>query len=198
MIVPDILAAVTPVVEAFESLGIAYHIGGSVASSAYGVARATLDVDLVADVQPGQVRPLAALLQGRYYLDEEAMQEAIRYRSSFNVIHLETMVKVDVFILKAQPYDRQAFRRARRDTLDEAEPVREFYFASPEDVILNKLNWFRLGGGVSERQWNDVLGVLKVQAQALDWAYLRRWAAELGLGALLERAMGEAGSAEGV
>lgn len=197
MSTPDILAALTPVVDAFERLGIAYHIGGSVASSAYGFARATLDVDLVADVQVAHVQPLVALLQEAYYIDREMVQEAIRHRSSFNVIHLDTMIKVDVFILKPQPYHQEAFRRARRDTLVdtlvEEEPAREFYLASPEDVILNKLDWFRLGGGVSDRQWNDVLGVLKVQASSLDLVYLRRWAAELGLTGLLDRAFNEAG-----
>jgi len=193
MSIPDILAALTPVVDAFERLGIAYHIGGSVASSAYGIARATLDIDLVADMQMTHVQLLVALLQEAYYIDREMVQEAIRHRSSFNVIHLDTMIKVDVFILKPQPYAQESFRRARRDTLVEEEPAREFYLASPEDVILHKLDWFRLGGGVSDRQWNDVLGVLKVQALSLDLAYLRRWAAELGLTGLLDRAFNEAG-----
>jgi hypothetical protein len=193
MSTPDILAALTPVVDAFERLGIAYHIGGSVASSAYGIARATLDVDLVADVQAAHVQPLVALLQEAYYIDREMVQEAVRHRSSFNVIHLDTMIKVDVFILKLQPYAQESFRRARRDTLVEDEPAHEFYLATPEDVILNKLDWFRLGGGVSDRQWNDVLGVLKVQALSLDLSYLRRWAAELGLTELLDRAFNEAG-----
>lgn len=193
MIAPDVLAAMVPIVAAFDEIGVPYYIGGSVASSVYGMARATLDVDLVADLRLEQVHRLVLLLQGAYYIDEEMIQEAIRHRSSFNLIHLETMVKVDVFLLKARPYDRQALQRARRDTLEEIPGAREFYLAAPEDVILNKLAWYRLGGSVSERQWNDVLGVIKVQAQALDFAYLWRWAGELGLTDLLHRAVMESG-----
>lgn len=190
---PNILAALAPVVDALERLGIAYHIGGSVASSAHGIARATLDVDIVADLALAHIRPLVETLRETCYIDEEMVREAVQRRSSFNVIHLETVLKVDVFVLKARPYDQEAFRRIRRDTLDEAQDAREFYVASPEDVILNKLEWYRLGGGVSDRQWNDVLGVLKVQRDALDFFYLRRWATDLRVSDLLDRALGDAG-----
>jgi len=187
----DLLSALIPVVDALERLGVAYQIGGSVASSVYGVPRATMDIDLVADLRPEHVQPLVALLQEQYYVNPEAIHEALHRRSSFNLIHLETMVKVDVFVLRDRPYDQEAFRRTRRDTLAE-EWGREFCLSSPEDVILNKLAWFRMGGEVSERQWNDVIGVLRVQANALDVPYLRHWAAVLGLADLLERAFREA------
>ncbi len=187
----DLLSALIPVVDALERLGVAYQIGGSVASSVYGVPRATMDIDLVADLRPEHVQPLAALLQEQYYINPEAIHEALHRRSSFNRIHLETMVKVDVFVLRERPYDQEAFRRTRRDTLEE-ESGREFSLSAPEDVILNKLAWFRMGGEVSERQWNDVIGVLRVQANALDVPYLTHWAAVLGLADLLERAFREA------
>lgn len=190
---PNILAALVPVADALERLGIPYHIGGSVASSAHGIARATLDVDLVADLAPAHVRPLVEMLQETCYIDEEMVREAVQRRSSFNIIHLETVLKVDVFVLKTRPYDQEAFRRIRRDTLDEAQDARAFYVASPEDVILNKLEWYRLEGGVSDPQWNDVLGVLKVQRDSLDYDYLRRWAADLRVSDLLDRALGDAG-----
>jgi hypothetical protein len=183
--------ALEPVIDAFEALGISYHIGGSVASSAYGIARATLDVDIVADLREQHVRDLVGRLQGQYYIDEERVREAVRHRSSFNAIHLESMLKVDVFVLKGRPYDQIAFSRARKDTIEESENLRQFFLASPEDLILNKLEWYRQGGEVSERQWNDVVGVLKVQQQALDFKYLQHWAAELGLTALLRRALCE-------
>lgn len=187
----DLLKALIPVVDALECLGVAYQIGGSVASSVYGVPRATMDIDLVADLRPEHVQPLMALLQEQYYISPEAVHEALRRRSSFNLIHLETMVKVDVFILRERPYDQEAFRRTRRDTLTE-ESGREFCLSSPEDIVLNKLAWFQMSGGVSERQWSDVIGVLRVQAGALDVTYMTHWATVLGLADLLERAFQEA------
>ncbi len=185
---PDILAVTEPVVEAFEKLGIPYYIGGSVASSAYGIPRSTMDVDMVSDLKPAHVRSLVRMLESSYYIDENMILDAIGRRSSFNIIHLETMLKIDIFVAKNTPYDMETFRRRRKDTLDEEQETAEFYLVSPEDIILNKLAWFRLGGGVSDRQWNDVLGVLKVQKNLLDDNYLKHWASELKVEDLLERA----------
>jgi hypothetical protein len=189
---PDILLALSPVIDAFEQLGVTYHIGGSVASSAHGIPRTTADIDLVADLREEQVKPFVERLQEAYYADERMIRRAIMQRASFNLIHLATMLKVDVFIPKERAFDREAARRASPHALDEAENARLFYLASPEDVILAKLEWYRAGGEASERQWSDVLGVMKVQAQALDRDYLERWAGQLGLSDLLARAMEEA------
>ena len=190
---PDIIAALDAVAEAFEKLGITYYIGGSVASSAFGTARATLDIDIVADLRLYQVDPLVESLESEYYIDGDTIRDAIHRRSSFNLVHLETMIKVDVFILRDTDYHKRAFERKRRDTLDEEGESREFYLASPEDIILNKLDWYRMGGGVSDRQWLDILGVMKVQKGLLDTGYLRQWASELKLSDLLDRAFDEAG-----
>lgn len=185
------MAVARPVIDALEGLGVQYRIGGSVASSAYGIARATLDIDLVADLRAEHVVPLVAEIQADYYVDEFAVLDAVQRRASFNVIHLDTASKIDVFIAGARPYDQEAFQRTRCERLaGEGQP--EFNLVSPEDLILNKLDWYRQGGGVSERQWRDVIGVLKVQAGALDREYLRRWAAELGLTDLLDRVIAEA------
>jgi hypothetical protein len=185
----DLKEALLPVVRSLDRHGVRYMIGGSVASSALGVARATLDVDLVADLRDHQVEPFAADLVSGYYVDVDMIHEAIRRRGSFNVVHLATMIKVDVFVLKHTPYDRTAFDRASTIRLDEEED-RLFSLASPEDVILHKLMWFRMGGEVADRQWRDVIGVLRVQAERLDWAYLEKWAMEIGVSDLLERAGG--------
>ncbi len=189
---PDILAALDPVVKVFEKIGISYYLGGSVASSAYGIARATLDVDLIADLSAQHVNPLTEMLKADYYIDKEMILDAIKRRSSFNIIHLETMLKVDIFIIKDRPYDGVAFQRKRKDTLDEEQGAAEFYFASPEDIILNKLEWFQMGGKVSERQWHDVLGIMKVQSELMDKEYLRHWAKKLGISDLLEQAFRDA------
>jgi hypothetical protein len=189
----DIVVATRPVVEAFETLHIAYYIGGSVASSAYGIARATMDVDMVAAIKRQHVGALVQQLETTYYIDTDMILDAIKQQSCFNLIHLETMLKVDIFVLKNEPYHHTTLQRRRKDTLDEEQDPTEFYFASAEDTILSKLDWYRMGGGVSERQWNDVLGVLKVQNQLLDIAYLEHWAAKLQLADFLQRAFDEAG-----
>jgi hypothetical protein len=103
------------------------------------------------------------------------------------------MIKVDVFVLKSRPYDTAAFARGRMEHLSEDEGVRLHCLASPEDVVLNKLDWYRQGGCVSDRQWNDVLGILKVQQLSLDMEYLRHWAEALGLSELLRRALRDSG-----
>jgi len=180
------------VVEALEKLGVPYLIGGSLASSVHGIARATMDADLVADLRSEHAEPLASLLRETFYVDAEMIREAVRAHRSFNVIHLETMFKVDVFILGTGTFQRKEFSR-RRSEIIAVEPERTAYIATPEDIVLSKLDWYRQGGQVSDRQWRDVLGVLKVQGDRLDLSYMRRWAVSLGLEQLLERALAETG-----
>jgi hypothetical protein len=187
----DIRAALDPVADAFEALGVAYRVGGSVATSALGIGRSTLDVDVVADLRIEHVAPLVERLAADYYIDEDAIDDAIRRRSSFNVIHLASMMKVDVFVLKPREFDRQAFARVEQRQISEG-PRRLFPTTTAEDMILHKLEWYRLGNEIARRQWDDVLGVLRVQLAVLDRAYLERWARELGLEDLLARAFDEA------
>lgn len=193
MTTPDILAAVTPVVDVLERLAVRHHIGGSVASSVLGVARATLDVDLVADLRSEHISDFVVQLSDNYYVEEEMVRDAVRHRACFNVIHLATMLKVDIFVLKDRPYDRTAFERMTADTLEDKPNARTFFVASAEDTILNKLEWYRMGDGVSDRQWRDVIGVMKVQGRGLDFEYLRHWADELGILDILERALERSG-----
>jgi len=188
----DIIDAIRPIIKAFEKLGILYYIGGSIASSAYGVARATLDVDMISDLKNEHVHPFAEMLKSEYYIDEEMILDAIKKKSSFNIIHLESMFKVDIFLKKDRPYSREVFERKRKENLDEEKGDAEFFITSSEDVILNKLEWFRMGGEISERQWNDILGVIKVQGDLLDKEYLYHWAIELGVAELLKKAFREA------
>ena len=190
--VPEPIQATLLVVEALEALGVPYLIGGSLASAVHGVVRTTMDADLVADLQPEHAEPLAQALGDAFYVDAASIRDAIRHRSSFNVIHLESMFKVDIFIPKQRPFDRAQLQRRTKQVIA-TEPEREAYVATAEDTILAKLEWYRRGGEVSDRQWQDVLGVLKVQGNRLDLAYLRQWAASLGVSDLLEKALTEAG-----
>jgi hypothetical protein len=188
----DLLSALEPVIDVLEALGVAHVVGGSQASSAHGIPRASIDADVVADLGPAHVSPLVARLQGRYYLDEAHVRAAVAARRSFNLIHLDTLFKIDVFASKRRPFDLEALRRARPQPLEDAPQPRPFRVATPEDTILAKLEWFRAGGETSERQWTDVVGVIKARSGEIDAPYLRRWAASLGVSDLLDRALAEA------
>lgn len=180
------------VIEAFERLHIPYLIGGSLASALHGTARSTLDADLVAEIQFEQVNPLVELLQKDFYIDDEMIMDAIQQQTSFNIIHLPTAFKVDVFIPKTRSFDRMQFQRRRLEVVAN-KPERKAYVATAEDIVLAKLEWFRMGGEVSDRQWRDILGVIKVQEGRLDMDYLQKWAVELGVVDLLQRALKESG-----
>ena len=178
-------------VDVFDTLGIAYAIGGSMASSAYGTTRFTQDADIV--VQP--FSPVAdrfyRLVKGEFYISEEAMRQALSSRGSFNVIHFETSFKIDIFVQGRGEFEQRLLARSRKAKLSDASR-RELAIVSPEDIILLKLRWFNMTGGTSERQWNDVLGVLAVQGKSLDFGYLTDSAGKLGLEELLNRAIAEA------
>ncbi len=185
------IAVTMMVADVLDALGVSYAIGGSFASALHGVMRATMDADLVADLRLEHTDPLAQALGNAFYADVEMMRDAVRRHSSFNLIHLETTFKVDVFVAKPRTFDRSQLARRQLYLLSE-DPERYAYVTSAEDIILSKLEWYRIGGEVSDRQWRDVLGVLKVQGDRLDRDYLRRMATELKVADLLERAFGEA------
>jgi hypothetical protein len=148
------------VVQAMESLGVRYLIGGSLASGLFGPTRATLDADILADLGLEHAEPLHSNLVPRFYIDLGAIREAILRRRSFNAIHMESAFKVDVFIPQDRPFDRMELERRQLHEVATS-PPQSAYFASPEDIILAKLEWYRSDGEVSDRQWDDVLGVFK-------------------------------------
>lgn len=187
----ELRKALSPFVLILDDLGIPYYIGGSVASSTFGLPRSTMDIDIVADIKKSQVKDLVVTLQNEYYIDGDVIIKAIERKSSFNLIHFETMMKIDVFILKNRSFDKEAFRRKKMDVLGGEQEGAAFYFSSPEDIIISKLEWFKMGGEVSERQWKDIIGVLRVQGESLDYNYLKRWAEELSAASLLDRALEE-------
>ena len=180
------------VTQTLERLDILYAVGGSLASSLHGVMRSTLDVDIVADMRLEHIPPLVAALSKEFYADDEMMKDAIEHHSSFNLIHYETAFKVDIFIRKTRAFDQMQLER-RRTSVIATDPEESVYVTSPEDTILAKLEWYRMGGEVSDRQWRDILGVMKTRAGDLDIEYLRKWARELKVTDLLERVIGESG-----
>lgn len=175
-----------------EEMQVSYLVVGSVASSIHGFSRTTADADVVADFRPKHVAPFYAALKDEFYVDDQAMRRALSLRRMFNLIHMDSMFKVDIYVPKDDEFSRQQFKMARRMALlpDEAGGV---YIAAPEDTILAKLQWHRRGGEVSERQLTDVLGVLKVQRERIDLEYLREWAGRLEVADLLEQLLEEAG-----
>jgi hypothetical protein len=192
MSLPEPLEVALAAVQIFDALNIPYVIGGSLASSMQGIPRATQDIDMVADIGAGQVPDLVKMFARDWHIDENVVREAVRQRSSFNIIHLETMYKIDVFILKNDPFHIAEMKR--RETLDmESGHGGRIHVASAEDIVLQKLLWYAAGGKVSERQLNDVRGVLKIQKGNLDITYLKNTAGEIGVSGLLSDLLDETG-----
>ena len=187
------LRVVQEVTSIFSALGIAYALGGSIASSLLGKPRFTVDADLAAEPFPEKEQEFVAKFGPDYYISLPAVQQAVQQRSSFNIIHTPSGFKVDVFVRKDRPFEHAVMSRRRTAPLAD-HPGETIVLVSPEDIILLKLEWFRMGGGISDRQWSDILGVLKVQAGNLDEAYLDFWAAELNVSDLLARARQESQS----
>ena len=185
----DVIDVALRVATALERAGVAYFLGGSLASSFQGEPRATNDIDLVVDLSEDRVDGLVSSLGPDFDVDPEALRRAARGRGSWNIIYIPAVTKVDLFILQAGPYDQSEFARRRPV---EVRPGQVLFLKSAEDTVIRKLLWYRSGGGVSERQWRDVVQVLRHSRAVLDPAYLDTWAERLGLDGLLERARQEA------
>ena len=178
------------IAQLLERLDIPYHVGGSIASSAHGMYRASADIDFVIDPTGHQLEALALALEPGFYVSRSAMTEALSSRSTFNAIHDETSFKIDFFIKGTAPFDAEELRRSIRQEVGDGRG-HTVLLKSPEDTVLRKLEWFRRGGEVSERQWQDVLSILAAARGQLDGTYLERWAPELGIADLLDRARKE-------
>ncbi len=188
----DPISLALDVAEILNALDIPYLIGGSVASTLMGEMRATEDVDIVADIKIEKIDLLLQSLQPRFYVSEDAVRDAIRFKRSFNLIDNESLGKVDIFILKDNAFPQIEFQR-RRSQLVRQNPDQMLVLPTPEDIILQKLTWYRMTKNESQRQWRDVLGVLKLQGDRLDFEYLQKWAMELELSDLLATACTESG-----
>jgi hypothetical protein len=183
------------ILEVLDLFEIPYMVGGSLASSLHGIPRASMDVDLVASLGADRVDQFAAALKEDFYADADMMKQAIEYGRSFNIIHYASSFKFDIFPLRADEYSQAQFQRRRfAETRAFGDKPIECAFASAEDTILNKLRWYRAGGEVSERQWNDLRGILQTSGGHLDLDYLNAWAPRLGVADLLERLLTSSGT----
>ena len=189
---PEAIRVAFLVIDALEKLAIPYHVGGSYASSVHGIPRQTQDIDFVIDLSLEQIPALTASAGEDFHVDSGAAERAVVRRSSFNLIHRPSGVKVDLFIRKHSPFDDSEFTRSIPVRLLGAGD-REVLVKSAEDTVLRKLLWYRMGGGVSDRQVSDVRGILQIQGDRIDLEYLKHWAARLDLSDMLNRLLTDGG-----
>ena len=188
---PQDIAVLEKLTDVFDKLNITYVIGGSFASSVYGAVRFTQDADITVQSFSSVAEQLYEILKSDFYISKEAIHQALQSRTNFNIIHLATAFKIDIFIQKENEFQMQMLSHSRKLPLGKS--AKKVSFVSPEDIILLKLDWFRQSGCDSERQWSDVQGVLAAQKECLDFEYLKNWAAKLGLNELLQKAILESG-----
>lgn len=187
----DLHEAYRQLVEVLEEMELPFAIGGSIASATFGVARATQDIDLVIDLNPGQAFLLAQRLEDRFAVDAEDARDAISRNCAFNLIHLNSAYKFDIFPATFFAHGQDELRRRRMVSgtglvMDGEVPV-----VSPEDIILAKLAWYRKGNGTSERQWRDLESVWQTRGEDLDRPYLEQWASKMRTSDLLRKLIGE-------
>ena len=187
---PNVIQVALLVAQAIERVGGRYFIGGSLASSIDGEPRATNDIDVVLDLPIGRVVELRDALGAEFEVDAGMLRDALLRGRCANAFDLPLVMKIDFFGHAHGDFDESEFERRRAVAVNADGAL--LYVKSPEDTVLRKLAWYHEGGEISERQWRDVLGVLRRSGRDLDHDYLDRWAPKLGVGELLSRARQQA------
>lgn len=187
---PDAIAIAVSFTKLLDGLDILYLVGGSMASSVHGEPRSTNDIDIVADIRLENLDDFVDAVAADYYVSPTAARQAVRSEASFNVIHVGAAIKVDVFVAGSDPFNEERLRRRQLIEVSD-DPPASIYVDTAEHSVLRKLEWFRRGGEVSDRQWRDVLAILRVQGESLDSTHLATWANNVGVSDLLERATAE-------
>jgi hypothetical protein len=184
--------ALLRLLEGLDRLDMPYMVGGTAASSVHGVWRATNDIDSVVLLTSERIDDFIEEFAADFYVDKDQILQALRFRRAFNIIHLTSAYKFDIFPLTDDRFQQQQFARRRYENaaVFGGQSI-EIAVATPEDVILSKLVWYKKGGQVSDQQWNDILGVVTMQQQSLDRAYMQEWARHLSVEDLLEAALTE-------
>ena len=178
----DQIELIQTTLRVLEELDLTYMVVGSIASSYYGEPRFTQDVDVVVDLPRGLIRKLCdAFPSPDFYVSADAALQAVRTEGQFNIIDSISANKVDVMIAKAGGWHQAQLTRRRRVLIL---PDTQAFAASPEDVILSKMDYYREGG--SEKHLRDITGILKVTGAEVDRDYVARWARDLGLAEIWE------------
>lgn len=173
----EILDLLEVVVKTFERLDIPYLVTGSIASMAYGEPRLTNDIDIVAGIRERDIQALVTTFpEADFYISDAAILEAIRSKGQFNIIHPESGLKVDIMIRRESAFDDSRFSRARRFAASQSSTAN---FASPEDIIIKKMEYYKMGG--SEKHLRDITGILKISGPIIDIDYIIDWSQRLGL-----------------
>jgi len=163
--------------EVLDRLNLSYLVTGSIATSYYGEPRFTNDIDVIVELRENEIEAFCGEFPANdFYLSPQAVHAAAASKRQFNILHPQTGLKIDVFVISKSEFDQSRFQRRRLQQIDENFSV---WFASPEDVILKKLVYFREGN--SEKHIRDILGVLKIQGSAIDLEYISDWANRLAL-----------------
>jgi hypothetical protein len=191
---PNLWEVAGVVADELRRLGVPHLVGGSIASMLHGEPRLTNDVDFAAVIREQHVGPLVAALHGPFYIDDVLVRSAIRRRAIFNVIHIRSANKVDVHVLEPSSFEASQLKRAVPAPPGPGGDA-GLRIASAEDIVLQKLLWYRKSDGALDRQLRDIAGVLKLQGKKLDLGYMRSWARELDLSELLEEQLRLAGLA---
>ena len=192
--IPDSIRVALAVARIFEEAGIRYLVGGSIASTVQGEPRSTQDVDFAIHLNPFQVEGLIRRLEtSEFFFHPSAIRQSLSEWAYFDLLHKKLFVKADVYVRPNEGIHREEMERARRVQIGEG-PDESLRMATAEDIVLQKLLWYRMGDGMSDRQWRDVMGVLKRNRDRLDFTYLQRWAGDLGIADLLDRARSELGT----
>ncbi len=186
---PEPIAVASHIADCLTRIGVSYVIGGSFASSVHGEPRSTNDIDMVADLHQGDVDAFVDAIGAEWYVSRDAVAEAVGAGGAFNVIHVPTAVKADIFVAGVDAFDRERLKRRVPVVFSSGSEAVTLFVDTAEDTILRKLEWYRRGGHASERQWRDVVGIVNAQSTRLDGAYLCEWAGRLDVSDLMERAL---------
>jgi hypothetical protein len=185
---PKALELLLRIADLLEEIGVRYHVGGSMASSVHGIPRQTRDIDLVVNLDDAMADALVNRLADKFFVRRDAAHAAVSVHGCFNAIHLDSGLKIDFFVLGADPFDAEEFQRGQPQIV-QVDPERRVFVKSAEDTILRKLQWYRSGGEISDQQWGDAVGIARTVGPSLDREYLRRWAGHLEVADLLDRAL---------